>query len=260
MNETIANPADDAANPAASPKPLTFPQRLWRDLKKHLNGGYNQAVILTDIWTLHCQMFVIIFILWGIEKIIGWQPGPILVLILMGIVATYSALMIWALVRTHMRYGPPRTRKNILSAIGVIVLAGAPLVYLADAFAAKARTTVEDFSGTYRVTSKDGVLYLFGGINPDMYDAFMAEVEAYGDAIRTVEIESTGGRVRSAQKIAAELYDREWSTRVITRCESACLTIFAAGEARYAGTYAAFGCHRGSKFGLADREIESGFG
>jgi uncharacterized RDD family membrane protein YckC len=64
------------------------------------------------------------------------------------------------------------------------------------------------------------------------------------DKVRLVELESPGGRVYEADRIAKVIRDRAWQTRATGNCESACTLVFMAGTRRQLMPGAQLGFHR----------------
>ncbi len=91
-----------------------------------------------------------------------------------------------------------------------------------------------------------GDLRLAGTFDPGSAERFAAEVEARGEYVETVVLESPGGSVRDALAIGALVRERGFATRVEAGalCASSCPIVFAAGAERIAGPDAAIGVHQ----------------
>lgn len=91
-----------------------------------------------------------------------------------------------------------------------------------------------------------GVLMLEGTIDPGSAARFVAEVEARGEYVEVVGLNSPGGSVNDALEIATLLRERGFSTEVASGnfCASSCPLVFAAGVERFAGSGAAIGVHQ----------------
>lgn len=91
-----------------------------------------------------------------------------------------------------------------------------------------------------------GILMLEGTIEPGSASRFISEVEARGEYVETVALNSPGGSVNDALEIAALLRERGFSTEVASGnfCASSCPLIFAAGVERLAGGGAVIGVHQ----------------
>ena len=91
-----------------------------------------------------------------------------------------------------------------------------------------------------------GDLLLSGTFDPGSAERFAAEVEARGEYVETVVLESPGGSVRDALAIGALIHERGFATRVEAGalCASSCPIVFASGAERIAGPEAAIGVHQ----------------
>ncbi len=92
----------------------------------------------------------------------------------------------------------------------------------------------------------DGVLLARGSIDQGASQRFRAELEARGEYIRTVQLDSPGGALDDAMAMGRLIRDRGYATEVAdgALCASSCPLIFAAGERRVAGEKAAIGLHQ----------------
>jgi hypothetical protein len=91
-----------------------------------------------------------------------------------------------------------------------------------------------------------GVLQLTGTIDPGAAARVEAEIDAHGEYVRTVALDSPGGAVADALAIGRLIHDKGFSTSVASGaiCASSCPLIFAAGRERIAGAAAAIGVHQ----------------
>jgi hypothetical protein len=91
-----------------------------------------------------------------------------------------------------------------------------------------------------------GVLSLTGTIDPGSSARFLAEVEARGEYVSTVLLDSPGGSVDDALSIGRLIREREMTTEVADGglCASSCPLILAGGTERVAGREAAIGVHQ----------------
>jgi hypothetical protein len=67
---------------------------------------------------------------------------------------------------------------------------------------------------------------------------------AAAPALRVLEVESSGGRIFEADRIAQIVHSRGWSTRATGPCESACTLVFLAGSSRQLKAAGRLGFHR----------------
>lgn len=91
-----------------------------------------------------------------------------------------------------------------------------------------------------------GVLRLTGTITPGSADRVAAEIAARGEYVETVALDSPGGSVDEALRIAALLKAEGYTTSVAAGalCASSCPLVFAAGQSRLASRAAAIGVHQ----------------
>ena len=93
-----------------------------------------------------------------------------------------------------------------------------------------------------------GVLRLMGTITPGSAERVAAEIAARGEYVKTVALDSPGGSVDEALRIAGLIKDAGYSTSVAAGaiCASSCPLVFAAGKARIASPTSAIGVHQES--------------
>jgi hypothetical protein len=101
-----------------------------------------------------------------------------------------------------------------------------------------------------------GRLMATGTITPGVSDAFAAEVEARGDYIKTVVLNSPGGSVSDALAMGRLIRDRKFATEVEAGryCASSCPLMFVGGLERKAGDKAAIGVHQVFAMTSADNQ------
>lgn len=91
-----------------------------------------------------------------------------------------------------------------------------------------------------------GLLQLTGTIDIGAFDRFLAEIDARGEYVTTVALDSPGGSVSDAIAIGSVIRARGLSTSVAdgALCASSCPLILAAGVERRAAPQAAIGVHQ----------------
>ncbi len=91
-----------------------------------------------------------------------------------------------------------------------------------------------------------GVLSLTGTIDPGSAERFAAEIEARGEYVKTVMLDSPGGSVDDALAIGRLIHEKGLTTSVPAGrlCASSCPIIFASGAERIAARTAAIGVHQ----------------
>lgn len=100
----------------------------------------------------------------------------------------------------------------------------------------------------------NGVLAAEGSIEPGTAALFAAEVEARGEYVQTVSLNSPGGALDDAMEMGRIVRARGFDTEVAdgALCASSCPLLFAGGRSRTAGAKAAIGVHQ---FYAATREV-----
>ena len=91
-----------------------------------------------------------------------------------------------------------------------------------------------------------GVLMAEGTIDPGAAGRFAQEIEARGEYVKVVALNSPGGSVDDALAMSKLIRDKKLDTRVETRalCASSCPIVFAGGVARTAEKDAVIGVHQ----------------
>jgi hypothetical protein len=91
-----------------------------------------------------------------------------------------------------------------------------------------------------------GVLTLTGTIVPGSADRFAAEIEAHGEYVKTVDLNSPGGSVADALAIGQLIRDQGYATSVAAGalCASSCPLVFAGGRERIATDRSAIAVHQ----------------
>ncbi|TBN14896.1 hypothetical protein EYC79_07730 [Agrobacterium cavarae] len=91
-----------------------------------------------------------------------------------------------------------------------------------------------------------GVLHVEGTIDPGAAERFSREIEARGEYIKIVSLDSPGGSVDDALAMAKLIRDKAIATKVGKRalCASSCPLVFAGGVTRSAENGAVVGVHQ----------------
>ena len=91
-----------------------------------------------------------------------------------------------------------------------------------------------------------GELTLTGTIDIGSSERFAAEIEARGEYVETVVLDSPGGSVVDALAIGSLIHEKGLATKVAagSLCASSCPIVFASGKARIASNEAAIGVHQ----------------
>jgi hypothetical protein len=111
----------------------------------------------------------------------------------------------------------------------------------------------------FKVLSNGTMLDFSGGISFGTAKEFDTLLNAM-DNVRTVRLNSNGGRIAEAQKISDLIHARGLSTYVTQQCVSACTIVFLGGKQRYLLTTAKLGFHQSYFRGMtaSDRRIADG--
>lgn len=91
-----------------------------------------------------------------------------------------------------------------------------------------------------------GELRLTGSIDLGSAERFAAEIEARGEYVQTVVLDSPGGSVVDALAIGSLIHEKGLATKVAagSLCASSCPIVFASGAERIASPQAAIGVHQ----------------
>lgn len=91
-----------------------------------------------------------------------------------------------------------------------------------------------------------GILSAEGSIDPGAASRFAAEIEARGEYVKSIALNSPGGSVDDALAMSALIRDKKLGTSVAggALCASSCPIVFAGGETRKAAEGAVVGVHQ----------------
>ncbi|MCC2613438.1 COG3904 family protein [Neorhizobium petrolearium] len=91
-----------------------------------------------------------------------------------------------------------------------------------------------------------GVLLAEGSIDPGAADRFAKEIEARGEYVKTVSLNSPGGSVDDALAMSELIREKKLDTKVASKalCASSCPIVFAGGVGRMAEKDAVIGVHQ----------------
>ena len=95
------------------------------------------------------------------------------------------------------------------------------------------------------ITVRDGTLVYSGGIKNRSYVAVQQAIAA-NPQVRVLQLETQGGRIASAERLAALVRENDLTTYVPSHCASAGMIVFLAGERRVTNIGAKLGFHSGS--------------
>lgn len=102
-----------------------------------------------------------------------------------------------------------------------------------------------------------GVMRLQGAIDPGAAARFETEIDARGEYVNTIVLNSPGGSVDDALRISQIIRENGFSTRVESGdlCASSCPLVMAGGVERSAGPEAVIGVHQ--VYGVSDGAVSS---
>ena len=197
--------------------------------------------------------FSLLIILIGLRILVhllyGFIPAPLPVAVVVIIVATDAALLVWQIT------GTLRSCERTLKGSGDMVLYWAcysasifaTLSMFADVTTLVSATNRIDVPFTARKVDLkvDGNTVLIeGDIGFRTHTALQAVLQDPANTITTVRLNSNGGRIFAARAIAIAMIEHNMNTEVEGRCASACTLIFLAGEKRQLLDGAALGFHQ----------------
>ncbi|HEX7115272.1 MAG TPA: hypothetical protein VF193_09075 [Steroidobacter sp.] len=166
----------------------------------------------------------------------------------------WMSVGIWRSADKHPSRGGSRgwaVAAQVMTAIGVLSSAGTFMTTMLPqmkefSLVAIGRDPMAEIDA--KISSDGSALILTGTFGTGSADKVRRLLEA-APGIRTVMLDSSGGRIREGEDIAALVREYELDTYVETRCESACTFVFLAGKDRAATPNARIGFHRPSFVG-----------
>jgi hypothetical protein len=194
----------------------------------------------------------------GVEQPVCWLISLALTWSAITLFTIWSAIGVWRAATAYRRAGK---RFWGVAAKVTIALGAANLVYslvfvaipqglgICEILAGDARLGSHQF----KVMNNGSMLDFSGGISFGTAKEFETMLKAM-DHVRTVRLNSNGGRIAEAQKISDLIRARGLSTYVTRQCASACTIIFLGGKQRYLHTTARLGFHQPSFRGMTANE------
>jgi hypothetical protein len=108
-----------------------------------------------------------------------------------------------------------------------------------------------------RIVNRETEVEISGGLSFGTAERLEAILDAT-PTIRSVRLDSTGGWIAEGAKLADLIEGRRLATRTSSKCDSACLLVFMAGESRFLGPNANLGFHEASVAGVGGRLANKG--
>jgi hypothetical protein len=140
---------------------------------------------------------------------------------------------------------------------GWAVLAAAAVTQAAPQVAEHARIAASPEGGfVVRALRGGAEAEIRGALDFGVSDAFEALLDR-APAVRVVHLNSGGGRLAEARRLAGLIEGRGLVTYVATECQSACVVAFAAGTERWLSPEAVIGLHRPTAPGVAAAAFSS---
>lgn len=247
---------DDTVSPVVAPPKVNRP-RSYNFIAKHWRGEYSLGVSYWLFGFLVAIFIALLNVALGhFSDAMNLNTQKQGVLILASYVATI-ALAVWQIVgvirsaSAHVsRGGKPlwAVTAQVMVCLGAFqlfvsfIVNGLPLI----------REGVDMIRGTdnippysLRLMRNDTELELAGGIPFGTTDA-VRNMLASAPTVRVIHLNSTGGRIAEANKLATLISQRQLITYTSTNCSSACAIAFLAGHERYIGELGRIGFHSAS--------------
>ena len=247
--------------PSSQPEPLGA-RRRENFFAKHWHGDFSLPF---SFWVVGFVGTLVILFLIGVATVLvgGWDFDPFIILAYVGsiwlIVVVWGLLQVVGIWRSARRYSAERSAQGkstawaVLTQIAVVFGAIASVANLANTggpqvaeswqIAFQNDPAIPDF--TLRVMRNGTELEIAGGFKYGLSSDVDKVVRA-SPQIKIVHLNSSGGRVGEAKKLANLIRERGLTTYVSSQCLSACSVSFAAGRERWLRLGAKLGYHSGS--------------
>ena len=266
--ESVETSANHGAEHAATgaPPPLTFvtPARLPPPLPKqpaqnivarHWRG---ELPLPRSYWINYVLLGICVAVLFGafgavinlraVEQPVRWLVSFGLTWSAIILFTIWGAVGVWraatAYCSSGKRFWGHAAKASIalgaLNLIYSVAVVAIPQAYgIAEILAGDTRLASHQF----KVLNNGTMLDFSGGVSFGTAKEFETMLKAM-DNVRTVRLNSNGGRIAEAQKISDLISARGLSTYVTHQCASACTIIFLGGKQRYLQATAKLGFHQ----------------
>jgi len=263
---------NDTAPPAAAPLKAS-PPRSYNFIAKHWRGEYSLGVsywLFGFFIAIFSSLLSLILGKFSDALNLNTQQQGAMILTYYVFVMAVSIWQIVGVVRSasaHVSRGGKRfwaAMANVMVCLGAFrlftsfIVDGVPLV----------REGVDMIRGTdnipaysLRLMRNDTELELAGGIPIGTTDAVRKILDS-SPTVKFIHLNSTGGRITEANKLASLISQRQLITYTRTSCASACAIAFLAGRERYIGEQGRIGFHSASVSGSTgsnELDINSSF-
>jgi hypothetical protein len=263
---------DDPVPPAAAPSKTSQP-RSYNFIAKHWRGEYSLGV---SYWLFGFLIAIFTALLsvtlgkFSDALNLNTQNQGVMILSYYVVIITVSIWQIFGVTRSasaHVSRGGKRlwaVMANVMVCLGAfrlfasLIVDGVPLI----------REGVDMIRGTdnipaysLRLMRNNTELELAGGIPIGTTDAVRIMLDSSA-TVRVIHLNSTGGRITEANKLATLISQRQLITYTRTSCSSACALAFLAGRERYIGEQGRIGFHSASvngSTGSHDLDVNASF-
>lgn len=267
----VARPARPAPTaPVAPPPPPPPPKKGWNPIANHWRGAYSLGVAYWVVGTLATiVMFVVMVTVYAVLALNEYWPA------LMFWATAFMWLFVWTL--TIWSYvGVWRSANRRIQArraighrpfwagiakltlvlgtfLSVVNLGASVLPELAQTYqmAFKGDPILPDYS--LRIMRDGSEIEITGGIKYGLTDDLLTVMKA-SRRIKTIHLNSDGGRVAEGLRLNKVIRDAGLNTYVSDKCASACTLAFAGGVERWIAEYAKLGFHASAAPGFSSAE------
>jgi len=251
---------------AAAPPPLSFmvpaplppplPRRPSQNvIARHWRGEFSLArsywinyLVVGTSFGLAVGLLGAAINLGGVEQPVRWLISLGLTWSVIILLTVWGGVGVWRAATAYRRAGKRfwGTTAKVTIALGAlhlvysVVFAAIPQsLGIIEIVAGDARLATHQF----KVLNNGTMLDFSGGISFGTAKEFETMLKAM-DNVRTVRLNSNGGRIAEAQKISDLIKARGLSTYVTHQCASACTIIFLGGKQRHLHADAKLGFHQ----------------
>jgi hypothetical protein len=262
----VAEPVAAAALPPPLPPRIVMPPPLppmpsrfyllrhWRGESSLAVAWWVAGVLGSIVCAFAAALLLFTFAEWLVEEMIRAFWALVAVFIALALVTVWQSVGIW---RSATRYRARGKRFwGGLAKCMVVLVVGQAAWFSATAAAPGLTNLYEIGRGDPEIgphafsETEDGKTLVFeGGITLGVADELEQRLAAM-DHVEAVQLESNGGRIREAERMAHVIKARGLSTVVTVKCLSACPTVLLGGRERYLVRDARIGFHQPTRVGL----------
>jgi len=238
------------ALPPQLPRPpaQNFIARHWRGELSLPRSFWVNYLLLGIVVGLAVGLLAFWINLRGVDQPVRWLISLSLIWSTITVVTIWGAIGVWRAATAYRRAGKRfwGLAAKTMMALGLLHLAYSVLlvaipqgVGIYEIVAGDTRLGAHQF----KVLNNGTTLDFSGGISFGTAKEFELMLKAM-DNVKTVRLNSNGGRIAEAQKIADLIQARGLSTYVSQHCVSACTVIFLGGKQRFLNASAKLGFHQ----------------